>query len=237
MYFESRGMAGVPIVICSARSADLLNWKLEEGIRLSSEDGVGAPRYLALPGGGGRIYCWKTEYLPGGGRRSASVVSAATADGLNFSWEPGYRMRDKQGVYDAVGITAGEVVPPAHPGDEWTMFFSAWQDPPAEAVVPLHPSHDKEGEARGQVKDFAAASIASDLAGYRSRIFVSYSRDGLAWGPSRCVVEGSGYDGDEVDAVHAEDMSLVRTDDGRYRMYYAACGPTGEFLITSAISE
>ena len=35
--------------------------------------------------------------------------------------------------------------------------------------------------------------------------------------------EGDGYGGGDVDAVHAEDMCGDRLDDGRLRMYYAAC--------------
>ena len=42
---------------------------------------------------------------------------------------------------------------------------------------------------------------------------------------------------DEIDAVHAEDMSVIETGDGRHRMYYAACGPDGNWRIASAVSE
>ena len=34
MYFEARGPANSPTVICSAASSDMLRWELEDGIRL-----------------------------------------------------------------------------------------------------------------------------------------------------------------------------------------------------------
>jgi hypothetical protein len=49
------------------------------------------------------------------------------------------------------------------------------------------------------------------------------------------VVEGAGYGGDGLDAVHAEDMSLLPLGDGRYRMYYAACDKDGNWRIASAV--
>ncbi len=117
------------------------------------------------------------------------------------------------------------------------MIFSAWQDIPAGTTAPLHPSHDSKAESNGASENFAAASIATDLAGYRSRIFAATSRDGLSWGPSRCILEGEGYGFDGIDAIHAEDMSVIRLDDGRYRMYYAACDRHGRFRIASAITD
>ncbi|MBM4076780.1 MAG: hypothetical protein FJ267_14220, partial [Planctomycetes bacterium] len=41
MYFEARGTADRPTVICSAVSSDLLNWELEEGIRLQAKGRIG----------------------------------------------------------------------------------------------------------------------------------------------------------------------------------------------------
>jgi len=240
MYFESRGPASRPTVICSAISSDMLDWKVEEGIRLESLGGVGAPRYLPLPSGGGRLFFTNSEYAPPGtkiGRRlSQSVASALTRDGLTFTFEPGYRMRDRQGVQDAMGITAAEVIPPAAAGDNWTMIYSAWQDVPPGTVVPAHPSSDRNAEANGLSQDFATASIAADMSGYRSRIFAASSADGMTWGRSQCILEGAGYGGEGLDAVHAEDMSLVRIDQGRLRMYYAACDRSGNWRIASALS-
>ena len=56
------------------------------------------------------------------------------------------------------------------------------------------------------------------------------------WSESRCLVEGAGYGGEGLDAVHAEDMSLVPIGGGRYRMYYAACDRDGKWRIASAVT-
>lgn len=246
MYFEARGPADLPTVILSAVSRDLLHWEPEAGIRLESPGGVGGPRYLRLPDGRGRLHCFCSDYGPpgpaSGKRLSTRVLSAVTRDGLHFEIEPGDRLRDQQEDYDSAGISAAEVVPPRLEGDAWTMFFSAWQDVPRGTVVPLHPSQDPQAVASGRSEDFARASIASDLAGFRSRIYVARSTDGLAWQREACVVQGAGYAAGipgeaELDAIHAEDMSLVSIGKGQYRMYYAACDREGNWRIASAISE
>ena len=46
-----------------------------------------------------------------------------------------------------------------------------------------------------------------------------------------------GYGGIDLDAVHAEDMSLIKLPDGRWRMYYADCDTYGVWRIVSAISD
>jgi len=240
MYVESRGPADRPTVICSAVSSDMLHWQLEDGIRLQSPGGVGGPRYLPLPDGRGRLYCCGSEFGPGGrkgGERiSRSVISAVTSDGLHFEFEPGYRMRDRQAEHDTAGITAAEVIPPAAAGGKWTMVYSAWQDVPPGTVVPLHPSRDANAAENGLSEDFAAASIAADMAGYRSRIFVARSTDGLVWGQGECALDGGGHSAEGLDAVHAEDMSLIRIGEGAYRMYYAACDKHGNWRIASAVT-
>jgi hypothetical protein len=162
-------------------------------------------------------------------------VSAITSDGLHFERELGYRVRDRQSEYDSAGITTGEVIAPPQAGAPWTMFLSAWQLPTAGASVPVHPSHDVDAIANGRSADFAATSIAADLSGFRSRIFVAFSEDGLNWSPMELVLEGEGYGCDGVDAVHAEDMSVIQIAPGRYRMYYAACDARGRWCVTSAI--
>ncbi len=239
MYFESRGPASIPTVICSAISSDMLNWELEDGIRWQAPGGVGGVRYLALPDGRGRFYCFESVYGPGGPshgtRISQGIVSAITSDGLQFEREPNVRVPDKQSEYDSAGITTGEVLAPTQAGGPWTMFLSAWQVPNSGTAVPVHPSHDVEAIANGRSADFAAASIAADMSGFRSRIFVAYSVDGLKWGPLELVLEGTGYGGEGLDAVHAEDMSLIQIAPGQYRMYYAACDARGQWCVASAI--
>jgi len=43
------------------------------------------------------------------------------------------------------------------------------QVPALGSAAPVHPSHDVEAIATGRSADFAAASIASDISGFRSR--------------------------------------------------------------------
>lgn len=232
MYFESRGPADEPTVVCSAVSTDMLHWEHEEGIRFQGLESIRAPRYLRLADGRGRIYCVVSKVIDGVKR--TQVISAVTSDGLNFTLEYGCRMHDHNSYYDSMGITAAEVVSPDGVGEHsrWTMYYSVWQDVPQGTIVPTHPS----GEDRLS-DNFAAASIASDMAGYRSRIFRSYSIDGLEWEAGECIIAGGGYDSDDLDAVHAEDMSLIKIDDNRYRMYYASCDRQGIWRIVSAVAE
>ena len=228
MYTEARGTADRPTVIASAISSDLFSWEHEEGIRLQRAQDVGGPRIVPLGDGRGRIYCFS--------RADRSVVSAITSDGLAFEWEPGLRYTSGQSDLESAGITAADVIPPSQPGGEWTMLYSAWQDVPPGTVVPPHPSSDAALADRDDV-DFAAASIAADMAGYRSRIYTATSPDGLTWRRYGLALEGDGYGGRDVGAVHAEDMSVIRLDDGRFRMYYAACDAQGVWRVASAVSE
>ncbi len=240
MYFEARGPASIPTVICSAISSDMLHWELEDGIRLQPAGGAGGVRFLTLPDGRGRLYCFESVYGPGGTARgtriSQRIVSAITFDGLQFEMEKGVRVFDRQSEYDSAGITTGEVIAPSTADGPWTMLISAWQAPASGAEVPVHPAADVEAIANGRSADFAAASIASDMSGFRSRIFVSKSTDGLTWGPLELVLEGSGYGGHGLDAVHAEDMSVIQIAPDRFRMYYAACDAKGRWCIASAIN-
>ncbi len=236
MYVEARGPATMPTAILSAISSDQLEWQVEPGDRFAAPGGVGAPRFLPLPDGKGRLYCFESLYAGGspesGPRTGTRVISATTRDGLIFVREPGVRVGDKQGALDSAGITAAEVVP----GTPWRMVYSAWQDVPAGTKVPAHPSADVAATDNGASADFAAASIAADMSGYRSRILMASSSNGLDWVSEGVIIEGDGYGGAALDAVHAEDMSLIELDDGRWRMYYAACDAHGVWRIASAIS-
>ena len=228
MYFEARGPASRPTVIASAVSTDMLSWRVEPGVRLEAAADVGGPRFVRLPDGRSRIYCFS--------RADRSVVSAATSDGLSFEWEPGPRLTATGVGRESSGITAADVVPPPASGGPWLMLYSAWEDVPPGTVVPPHPSSD-QALAEDPTVDFAAASIAADMAGFRSRIFMAASDDGLSWERTGLAREGDGYGGGDIDAVHAEDMCVARLDDGRLRMYYAACDASGVWRVASAISE
>jgi predicted GH43/DUF377 family glycosyl hydrolase len=228
MYFEARGPASRPTVICSAVSADQVSWQSEEGIRLETAHKVGAPRASVLPDGRVRLIVFRKE---GDG---TSIISATSDDGLTFAIGPTTMIRDRTDELDVVGITAAEIIP----GNPPMMVLSCWQDrPTGSAPPPLHPSLDPNAVAAGLSADFAAASIAADMSGYRSRIFIATTEDGAHWTRGPIVIEGDGYGGHDIDAVHAEDMSVIALGDGRYRMYYAACDAHGVWRVASAISE
>ena len=237
MYFEARGAADVPTAIMSAVSDDQVNWRVEPGVRFTAPGGVGAPRFMPLGDSGGRLFCFESVYAGGdpasGPRVGTRVISAVSRDGFEFTREAGVRLPDKQDELDSAGITAAEAVA----GSPWRMVFSAWQDVPPGTIVPTHPSADPDAIATGASADFAAASIAADMAGYRSRILMASSANGLDWRRDGVIIEGNGHGGADIDAVHAEDMSLIELADGRWRMYYAACDAHGVWRIASAISD
>lgn len=240
MLFEARGPASRPTVIASAVSADQVTWELEPGVRLEAGDGVGAPRFRWLDDGTGSLTCWVRVRLPGPDgveRDTQAVMSARTADGLSFTPDPGLRLRPFSGAHDSAGITAAEVVPPETPGEPWAMVYSAWQDRPAGWPEPIHPAHDPDAVANGRSADFAAASIAADLSGYRSRLYLATSPDGITYTGAGLLVEGDGYGGTDLDAVHAEDMALLAMPDGALRMYYAGCDTNGRWGVLSAVAS
>ena len=260
MYVEARGHAlgpragdsrpgmqvskpgGTPTLICSAHSHNGLDFEWEAGVRVSQPDGIRAPRYLPMPTSscataGKLLFC----------SNRGDALSATTTDGVNFELDTGFRLRTMKLPHDT-GFSAVDVCPPldtatAHEQRKWTMLFSTWTQAPvgARSDIPPHPSGDPDAVAKGTSAAFAEVSIAGDLNGHRSRIFVAHSDDGglnFTTTPSgkfergECVIEGSGYspqrtvdgygvDTDDaetvaeagVDAVHAEDMCMLRTSE------------------------
>lgn len=241
MYFGAAGLAGEPAVICSALSDDMLNWHWEDGVRLRAFDGVGGARYLPLAEGRGRLYCWARE------GQGNILACAASSDGINFEIEPECRFDRERTEFDSLGITAAEVIAPTESGGDYAMIYSEWQNVPPGTQPPVHPSNDTDSDVNDcgsgnsgnsdSDEDFAVASIASDISGYRSRIYTANSSDGILWQRRSCIIEGAGYAQPGADAVHAEDMSLIRLDDGRYRMYYAACDTNGRWSVASAVTK
>ena len=238
MYVEARGAVDHPPVITSAISTDQITWEHESGIRFSTKDGVGGPRCLSNDNHFRLLICCDEYGLQGRGfgkRLQRNVVSALSSDGLHFIQEPGYCMTSHLGSLDDCGITAAQLLAPYRDGDPWFLIYSAWQDAPPGSTVPVHPSDPSGPSNASLLIDFAQASIASDMAGYRSRIFCARSEDGYTFDSSKCIVQGLGYQSEGVDAVHAEDISVIEIEPNKYRMYYAACDRHGSWRIASAI--
>ena len=176
MYVESRGNAAVPTVITSAFSHDMLQWEHEEGIRLAGQhEGVNVrgPRIHPLGPGSetGAVRLWVCD---GDGH----AASATSTDGLKFAHEPGTRLDcTPEGTHGS--FSAVDVIMPTEPGGQHTMLFSAWTTGTEfDATAPLgelppHPSTDPDAETNGGSARFAEVSIAHDMAGARSRIFVA----------------------------------------------------------------
>jgi len=240
MYVEARGPSSRGPVITSAISENQVDWKHEPGIRLATADGLGGPRILHLADGRFRLLACADDYGPGGRsgleKSGKHIISALSEDGLEFDPEPGERIRSDEVGGGVDGITAGQLLPPSGNSSVWTMIFSAWRPPPAGHVVPTHPSEPSASGTPSEVVDFAAASIAADISGFRSRIYQATSSDATTFGRPSVIVEGGGYDSDDVDGVHAEDMSVISLGDGKHRMYYASCDATGCWQIASAVS-
>lgn len=236
MYFEARGPANIPTVICSAISTDMLKWDIEDGIRLERTGGLGGPRYTSFQDGVGRLYCCNLG--PNLGEQNLKqVISAVTHDGLNFEFEQNHILQSDQYFMETGGITAGAVIPPVEHQSDWAMVYSAWQDVPTGTTVPLHPSHNTNSKKNLSNDNFAAESIKVDMAGYRSRIFIALSEDGKKWGRATCIIDGGGHNSDSLDAVHAEDMSVIKVSSNTYRIYYACCDRHGNWRVASARLE
>ena len=240
MYIEARGAVNRPPVITSATSTDQITWEHETGIRLSTKDGVGGPRCVSRDNNVRLLVCSDEYGAQGratGKRLHRNVISAVSTDGIYFVEEPGYCMTSRLGSVDDLDITAAQLVPPSQTGLPWSLIYSAWQDAPPGSEVPIHPSDPSATPNSTLQLDFASASIASDMAGYRSRIFRAHSDDGHTFDSSECILQGSGHHTDGVDSVHAEDMSIIDIGHERYRMYYAACDRYGCWRIASAVCE
>lgn len=238
MYVEARGTVDHPPVITSAISRDQVTWEHETGIRFSTKDGVGGPRCHSSDNHVRLLVCcdeYGVQRRRSGKRLQRNVVSALSSDGLHFIQEPGYCMTSQQGPWDDLGITAAQLLSPYKDGAPWSLIYSAWQDAPPGLDVPVHPS-DPSGSPNASLPfDFARASIASDMAGYRSRIFSAHSEDGYNFDSTQCILQGSGHHAEGLDSVHAEDMSIIAIEHDKYRMYYAACDRHGSWRIASAV--
>ncbi len=281
MYVESRGEADVPTVVTSAWSTDLLHWTHEDGIRLQGPDGVSVrcPRIMRLPpppppggtsssfnsvGESGTESALRLMVVDGNGD-VLSALSQNGSSGLEFTLEPGARLRH-QPEGDHRAFTAADVIPSPSGGvGGSTLLFSAWTPrlphptgwkhpahlplPPSQGGPP-HPSTDPCTDH----SKFAELSIASDLDGFRSRIFVAREKTvattsatsypvpqyetvpTAAHQRGECIVEGAGYGSTDIDAVHAEDMCWTALPDGRIRMYYASCDSAGAWQIASCVT-
>ena len=127
---------GVKSAIVSAFSADGLVWEKEPGIRLGGGDtGYGAPRCLYLDSvegdSGYRLYASASPYPAVATRPGAfndhHIVSAISADGLQFDLEPGIRIPQERDL-ESFSVYAPEVLRIGDAG--YRMYYAGWVSAP-----------------------------------------------------------------------------------------------------------
>lgn len=129
MYYEAR-RPNAPTVILSATSADGLHWELEEGVRIG--DGkwsYGSPRCVYFPTDkelNWRLYLHHYSFPMTSGLDARNhIVSAVSADGLNFEIERGVRIAQET-ERETYAVYAPEVI---RLGDgKFRMFYAGWAE-------------------------------------------------------------------------------------------------------------
>lgn len=121
MYYEC--CPGTQDQQSSIRSAishdDGLTWNVEPGARLLVHgQNLMAPRILFLDERRSRLYCCQ---------RGVGIVSALSADGLNFQLEPGVRVA-QDGPFDGVAAFACEILrlPSKHGSGGYLMYYAGY---------------------------------------------------------------------------------------------------------------
>ena len=198
MYYEARS-PDAPTVILSATSADGLDWKLEDGIRIGDgEWSYGSPRCVYFPGDRGLLYRlyfhhYSFPFTSGLDARN-HIVSAASVDGLDFEIEPGVRIAQET-ERETYAVYAPEVV---RLGDgSFRMFYAGWAE------------------------------------GIDGGVFSAVSEDGIAWTKlSRPLLDLDG----RLDRGMVSEPCVIELPDGRCRMFYEARDDEGSAHILSATS-
>ena len=120
MYYECcPGHQSQPSTLRSALSEDLLNWEVEEGVRLGQRGtAFNSPRLVYLADGRCRLYC---------GARAKGIVSALSEDGgFSFSLEPGQRI-EPDSTFAALTAFAPEVL--SIDGGGYRMYYAGYSAP------------------------------------------------------------------------------------------------------------
>lgn len=241
--------------ILSAVSADGETWLPEPGVRLSSQEG-GAGDYRVVSSevvpaadGGFRMYyecCRGTQSIQN------SILSAYSADGLEWRLEPGVRLEiagrnlaSPRVVHFADGtcrlycLDRGRGIISAASSDGLNFRPEAGlrvaQGDALDALTAFAPEIVQVGNG-GYVMYYAGYSAAN-----RAHILRAESDDGLAWRKTGAAVISPGG---RWDAAKCSEMCIYPLPSGRgpsYRMVYEACDGTavnerGVWRIASAAS-
>ena len=131
MYVEGKSK-NEPAVILSAISKDLLNWKYEPGIRLSSSNwSFVSPKCVYLNEGSNneifRIYFHHYSFPFNSGLNSKNhIISAISRDGLNFKIEKGVRIKQENLNRESYSVYGAEII--RLEDNSYRMYYSGWSD-------------------------------------------------------------------------------------------------------------
>lgn len=249
--------------IMSAFSVDGERWTAEPGVRLGphgphADLRVVCPDVIPLDEGGYRMY---VEGQPGTG--PAKIVSARSADGLDWEPEPGLRFGDDVRRYGSPRVLFTTDEPGA--ADRYRLYSHSYTHPLRlgldagnhiiSAVSADGLAFEREAGVRiaqeSQLESFAvyAAEVLRlgtgvyrmYYAGWseepvRGRIFSALSPDGVTWEKDPAPNLEPGGPG-AFDAEKCSEPCVIRLPDGRYRMYYEACDERQVWRILSATAR
>ena len=213
------------------------------------------PQIVELADGGYRMYY--TQVLPRPGfpgaidydNATSRLLSAISADGLEWQPEPGIRLSAREGGAGEFRVVAPEVVPIPGGSGRWRMYFECCRGPQSVAsTIRSAVSEDglaweaEEGDRLGDGSYNAPRVIFLDDG--TCRLYCSDRTEGIVSAvsddggvtfqldPGRRIVRELKY---EAHTAYAPEV--LRIEGGGYRMYYAGYSdPTRTYILT-AVSD
>lgn len=244
--------------ILSALSEDAGTWVKEPGIRLDVHEPHASRRALCpdvipLPDGRWRMYFeGRTSDAP------SCVLSAVSDNGLDWDPEPGIRFGDGVWAYGSprcLYVDDGGSLPyrlychhysyPMRSGlDAQNHIVSAISpdglhfEPEPGVRIAQETEHEAYAVYAPEVLRLGDGTYRMYYPGWceepmHGRIFSATSDDGLDWTKDEglCLDVGGTYD-----KIHCSEPCVIDLPDGRYRMFYEACGEDRRWRIMSATS-
>ncbi len=243
--------------ILSATSPDAVTWTPEPGVRLSPQAGgagdsrVVCPDVVALPEGGYRMYY---ECCPGTKEQGATIRSAVSTDGLEWTTEPRHRLK------------GGDFGSPRalHLHDRsWRLYAAergvgivsalsedgglTFRREPGVRVRTGELAYETLTAFAPEVLRLASGGYRMYYAGYqipgRAYVLTATSQDGLEWTkhPEPVLSPGGLLDFAKCSEMCVTRVPAAPGQPARYRLFYEACDGTavdarGVWRILSATS-
>ena len=239
--------------ILSAASADGAAWTPEPGVRLTPAAGgagdfrVVSPEVVPLPEGGWRMYF---ECCPGPQSLCSTLRSAVSADGLDWTVEPGVRLSGGVGFNAPRVIFLDDGHCRLYCGARGRGIVSALSADGGRTFVPEPGVRIQPGPGYDAMTAFAPEVLRIRSGGYRmyyagygapnrAHVLSATSDDSLSWrkDDDPVIAPGGRWDG-----AKCSEMCVVELAGGqgrRYRLFYEACDGTaveerGVWRIVSA---